>query len=163
MKNFFMLLAVAALFSVGVYAQGESSSKKSKTATPPPAATTTAPATTAGTPAASDGKKSKAPATTTTPAAKPAGKMMKGVVVDITDWVSGGAGKVNKEQASKALASGHVLGLMIGSKVYMVSNADGSSAMQKLSGFAGGNVGVTGTTKSKGGYNLLIVNMMENI
>lgn len=131
-------LLVACAMCVSAQAQGVSTGKKSKEAAP--AATAPAPA-----------------------KAAPAGKMLKGTVVNITDYVSGGKGSVDKAGAQQALNSGHVLGLMIGKKIYLCAQADGSSAMAKLANFAGANVGVMGKTKSRGGYNLLIIDRIENI
>jgi hypothetical protein len=96
----------------------------------------------------------------TTKAPKP----IKGTVINLVDYLSGGKGIVTKDQAKKLLDYGMPVAFMAsgkGGKIYLVVNQDGSTASKKLADLAGNPVGIIGTTKTRSGMNILIASMIE--
>lgn len=109
----------------------------------------------------STGKKG-APATTpavtakTAPAPKPSGKAVVGTVINVANHIRNGKGGVSVADAKTVVKEGGTLAILAGSKVYFVSNPDGSSAGNTLAGLAGGKVSATGRTFSRAGLNLIV-------
>jgi hypothetical protein len=99
---------------------------------------------------------------------KKAAKPTKGTVIDLNDWLKGGAGKVSKDQALKLAENGSPIVLMVGSgksaKIYFVVNTDGSFAGKNLAKYANNKfIGVTGKTKKVGGMNVIVADMIESM
>lgn len=140
MKQLMCLLAAAVLVSGSAFSQELKTTKRSGAAIPP------AP---------------QIEATKGAPAAKkPAGKTIKGNVVSVMTYCSTGkAPALTGAQAADMAKRGELLGVLSGSKLYVVVNADGSSAANKLA--KGGAVVLSGKVMSKGGVNLVAANTVE--
>ena len=99
-------------------------------------------------------------ATTKRKSAKP----ITGRVVSLNSVVTGGNGKVSKNEAVKIANMGHPLVFMVGSKIYLVYNTDGSFAGKKLANFAHkSKVGIVGKVKRVKGVNVIIAEIIESM
>ncbi len=140
MKKLFCLLAALALVSSSAYSQELRTTKRSGAAIPAP----------------------QIEASKGAPAAKKAstGKVIKGSVVSVMTFCSTGkAPTLNKDQATDMAKRGEMLGVLSAKKLYLIVNADGTSAANKLA--KGGNVIVSGKLMSKGGVNLVAANTVD--
>lgn len=141
MKKFMCLLAVAALMSGSAFSQELRTTKRGGAAIPP------AP---------------KVEPSKGAPEAKkaPAGKTIKGDIVSVMTYcTTGKATALTKDQAADMAKRGEMLGVLSAKKLYLIVNADGTSAASKLA--KGGSVTVTGKVLSKGGVNLVAANTVE--
>jgi len=114
------------------------------------------------------GVKTTTTTTTTTPAkgatvAKTKGKSIKGNVVSVMSYCAGKGTALTKEQATELSKRGEMLGVVVGAaksgKIYLVCNADGTSAASKLAN--GGTLTITGKIWSKGGINLITAESVQ--
>ncbi len=139
MKQLMCLLAAAVLVSGSAFSQELKTTKRSGAAIPP------------------------APvieATKGAPAKKSTGKTIKGNVVSVMTYCSTGkAPALTGAQAADMAKRGELIGVLSGSKLYVVVNADGTSAANKLA--KGGSVVLNGKVMSKGGVNLVAANTVE--
>lgn len=93
-------------------------------------------------------------------AAPVAGKSIKGDVVSVMTYCAKGkAPKLSKDEADMMAKRGEMLGVLSGKKLYLVVNADGTSAGSKLAN--GGTVTVSGKIMSKGGLNMITANSVQ--
>ncbi len=86
-----------------------------------------------------------------------------GEVVDLAQVLTGGSGKVNRQQAQQLVERGQPIGILAGNKLYLVYHPDGSYAGKKLARFAGAPVGIIGQIRSRGGWNVIIADMIESV
>ncbi|MFY7999699.1 MAG: hypothetical protein ACOVSW_13960 [Candidatus Kapaibacteriota bacterium] len=84
-------------------------------------------------------------------------KPVKGIVVSLITL------KPVKGADASAMANKNALGLMVGSRIYYVLKADGSSAGDDLARLADAPVGVIGKTMSRGGMTVFLADMIETM
>ncbi|MBM2817234.1 MAG: hypothetical protein HW421_3996 [Ignavibacteria bacterium] len=113
-------------------------------------------------------KKTKEPgAKQTTAKGNLSAKAIKGYVIDVVDYATGGQGRVNKEKAVDLVMKGRLLGLLSGSgklsKIYLISNTDGSSTSKQLAELADKQIGVDGKIFQKGGILIIMADLIEAI
>ncbi|MBS1538930.1 MAG: DUF3892 domain-containing protein [Bacteroidetes bacterium] len=97
-------------------------------------------------------------------AMKISGKSIKGSIVSVMSYCAGKGAVLTKDEASDMAKRGEMLGVVVGKnaktgKLYLVCNADGTSALIKLAN--GGTITVTGKIFSKGGVNLITAEHVE--
>ncbi len=104
-------------------------------------------------------------ATFTTQAAPPApqGKPIVGYVVNVGDYLTGGEGKVSKQEAMDLVERGQLLGIVAGKTLYLVFHSDGSFAAKKLAKMAGFKVGVVGKVVKRYGASAIVADLIEVI
>lgn len=85
-----------------------------------------------------------------------------GEVVDIAQLLTGGEGKVNREQALQLVERGQPIGVLAGNVLYLVYNPDGSYAGKKLARFANAPVGIVGRIHRRGGWSVIIADLIES-
>ncbi len=177
MKFYRFILTAAMLVSISaaVYAQtaqtapASATTKKGEKADAP-AAKQAAPSP-ASTPAAASAQTPQAATSTASgkkvvTVGKSTGKKpLRGMVINLTDYIAGGIGTVNAAQAAEASQRGAVLAFRLGMSksgtIYLVSKSDGSSAAADLARLADNPVGIAGKTVSRGGMNLIIADVID--
>lgn len=108
--------------------------------------------------AAVSGTVTKSTASATTPSVRTkTSKPVKGMVVSLTTL------KPVKSADASAMANKGALGLMVGSRIYFVLKADGSSAGDDLARLADAPVGVIGKTMSRGGITIFLADIIETM
>jgi hypothetical protein len=92
---------------------------------------------------------------------------IRGVVINLTEYLATGKGTVNAAQAADAQQKGATLALLAGTgrsaKVYLVSKSDGSSAAADLARLADNSVGVVGKTVTRSGVMLLVADVIDTM
>ncbi len=96
------------------------------------------------------------------PLGSPANPLI-GDVVDIAQVLTGGSGKLDRQQALKLVERGQPIGVLAHNTLYLVYHPDGSYAGKKLAKFAGAPVGIVGQIRSRGGWNVIIADMIESV
>ncbi len=91
------------------------------------------------------------------------GKPIVGVVVNVGDYVTGGEGKVSKQEAMDLVERGQLLGIVAGGKLYLVFHPDGTYAGKKLAKMAGFQVGVVGKVVRRYGAAAIVADLIEVI
>ncbi|MBE2189525.1 MAG: hypothetical protein IAE98_08660 [Candidatus Kapabacteria bacterium] len=87
---------------------------------------------------------------------------IKGQVISLDEYLTGGIGKVTKDKAKTLADAGHAIVLKSGNTIYFVYNEDGSFAGKRLASFATAeNVGIVGKTKTVHGLNIIIMTMID--
>ena len=84
-------------------------------------------------------------------------KPVKGIVVSLITL------KPVKGADAGAMANKNALGLMVGSRIYYVLKADGSSAGDDLARLADAPVGVIGKTMSRGGMTVFLADIIDTM
>ncbi len=84
-------------------------------------------------------------------------KPVKGIVVSLITL------KSVKSADASAMANKSALGLMVGSRIYYVLKADGSSAGDDLARLADAPVGVIGKTMSRGGMTVFLADIIDTM
>jgi len=102
------------------------------------------------------------PAKPAKPLGSPANPLI-GDVVDIAQVLTGGSGKLDRQQALKLVERGQPIGVLAHNTLYLVYHPDGSYAGKKLAKFAGAPVGIVGQIRSRGGWNVIIADMIESV
>lgn len=142
MKNFILVFVIISALAFGsVFAQSETSAKK--------------------------GKKATTTQKTDAKSVKKSSKPIKGTVINLLDFATGGTGKVTKSAAIELAKKGEFLALQAGSgksaKIYIIANADGTSASKKIAELADAPIGIIGKVISRNGINIIIAEIIENM
>jgi hypothetical protein len=91
-------------------------------------------------------------------------KPIKGQIVSFNSLVTGGSGKVTKDEAVKLADNGNPIVFKVNKKIYFVYNDDGTFAGKKLAKYANSEfVGIIGKTKVINGINIIIMTMIDSM
>ncbi len=85
-----------------------------------------------------------------------------GSVVSLTDFVTGNASDLTKDQAVDAVKANKMIAFLVDGTPYLVFNTDGSYASKALAkALADGSVTIKGKINSVGGMNSIIADIIE--
>ena len=86
----------------------------------------------------------------------------KGVVIDVTNYLMGGSGTIDKAKAESLVAQGKPLGFLSGGKVYFIYREDGTNAAKKIAKYAKApSIGIVGKKKTVNGINIIIMTHID--
>lgn len=92
---------------------------------------------------------------------------IRGVVINLTDYLSGGTGTLTSAAAQEVVQKAGTLALLVGkgakAKIYLIVKADASPAASELARLADNPVGVVGKQLSRNAYNLIIADLIDTM